>query len=224
MSESAANFEEIFSKGSKTFYNSTFFFPKLQRQQITRLYAFVRRADDYVDAIPQDIDQFYRFKEFYLSLSSTTKYIENNPANRLEIDSSDKFIITSFVALEQELGFDPAWTSAFLGSMERDLTQNTYETLPETVDYIYGSANVIGLYMAKIMKLPESAYKSAESLGQAFQYINFIRDIAEDITLGRNYFPQELMRKFNLKSLDYSETSLKKTEFENFVKAVIVKN
>ncbi len=216
-----SEFAEIFSKGSQTFYNSTFFFPKAKQQQITRLYAFVRRADDYVDATPQNLNGFYAFKALYLKLSQDKETEPNTSKNTLEITSQDHLIITSFVALEKEFGFDPAWTMAFLDSMERDLTQNTYQNLSETVSYIYGSANVIGLFMAKIMGLPQNSYQSAEYLGQAFQYINFIRDIAEDITLGRNYFPQDLMQKHNLESLEFAETNLKKAEFEAFVAAVI---
>lgn len=210
------DFEQIFQKGSKTFYNSTFFFPPKVRLQVTRLYAFVRRADDYVDAIPQDTEAFSAFKDLLYKIRLNGKNSIVLPGK-----SEDEIIVDSFVDLEKNLGFDLAWTDAFLDSMEKDLSVKTYQTLEDTKKYIYGSANVIGLYMAKIMELPPQAYKSAESLGQAFQFINFIRDIAEDIDLGRNYFPQEMMQKFDLKTLKYEETSQKPEQFMAFVKEVV---
>lgn len=48
----------IFQKGSNTYFNSSFFFPKQVQERVFTLYAFVRRADDIVDAQPQDQDGF----------------------------------------------------------------------------------------------------------------------------------------------------------------------
>ena len=95
------------------------------------------------------------------------------------------------MALEGALGFDPTWTEAFLSSMEADLTKRFYRTEAETLEYVYGSAEVIGLFMAKIMRLPEEAYGAARMLGRAMQIINFIRDAAEDAAMGRRYLPLE---------------------------------
>jgi len=212
-----ADFENIFQKGSRTFYNSTFFFPTKIREQITRLYAFVRRADDYVDSIPQDSNEFYNFKNKFIQARD-----EFQKKLVLESDNSeDSLIIKSFVSLEVELDFDKKWADAFLKSMEMDLTKKTYLNLEETKEYIYGSANVIGLFMAKIMNLPASAYESAQNLGLAFQYINFIRDIVEDIDLQRNYFPQDLMKKYGLNTLEFTEINKKTENFQFFVKEVI---
>ena len=68
----------------------------------------------------------------------------------------------------------------FLGSMAADLTRRFYRTEAETLEYVYGSAEVIGLFMARIMRLPEEALPAARMLGRAMQFINFIRDAAED--------------------------------------------
>jgi phytoene synthase len=73
--------------------------------------------------------------------------------------------------------------------MEADLSVKTYDVLEDTLRYIHGSAEVIGYFMARIMELPDAALPSAALLGRAMQYINFIRDIAEDAGLGRRYLP-----------------------------------
>jgi 15-cis-phytoene synthase len=85
--------------------------------------------------------------------------------------------------------------------MEMDITKKVYLNLDQTEEYIYGSAGVIGLYMSKILNVPEKYYENAKKLGNAFQYINFIRDIDEDLKLGRNYFPQDQLIAFSLPDL-----------------------
>ncbi|URA09989.1 phytoene/squalene synthase family protein [Thermospira aquatica] len=168
-------FSSIFQKGSKTYFNSSLFFPKTMREQVFRLYAFVRVADNYVDAIPQQKEAFYQFKHAYLAARQGTP--------------SQDPVIDSFVRLSQELGFPDEWADAFLAAMEEDLSKHIYHTLDETCEYMYGSAEVIGFFMSRIMMLPEEAYPYAALLGRAMQYINFIRDIAEDLSFGRIYLP-----------------------------------
>ncbi len=168
--------EHIFRAGSRTYYYSSRFFPKPVRDDVTILYGFVRVADNFVDTIPQQPEGFKRFCGMYRKASSTGKPSEDR-------------IIDSFIELEKRRSFNPAWTEAFLTSMEMDLTKQVYESLDETLKYIYGSAEVIGLFMARIMELPEAADFAASRLGRAMQYINFIRDIDEDLSLGRQYLP-----------------------------------
>jgi len=56
---------EIFKRGSITYFNSSRLFPRRIREEVTKLYAFVRLADDMVDSIPQRVEDFYRFREDY---------------------------------------------------------------------------------------------------------------------------------------------------------------
>lgn len=168
-------FTSIFKKGSKTYFNSSLFFPKTMREKVFRLYAFVRVADNYVDSVPQQRDDFYAFKQAYLEA------IKGKP--------SGNPVIESFVSLSQELHFPEEWALAFLEAMEADLSKTTYLSLEETCQYMYGSAEVIGYFMARIMGLPDEAFPYAALLGRAMQYINFIRDIAEDLSFGRTYLP-----------------------------------
>ena len=58
---------EIFKRGSTTYYNSTKLFPRKIRDKVTALYSFVRVADNYVDTVPQDVKGFLAFKEEYYS-------------------------------------------------------------------------------------------------------------------------------------------------------------
>ncbi len=174
-------FERIFSKGSKTYFTSSLFFPPDVRQDVFRLYAFVRTADDFVDQKPPDKEGFYRYVDLY-------RFAE-------EKGTSKEPIIDSYISLSKERNFDPQWTNAFLRSMEMDLKKIHYETMEELVEYMYGSAEVIGLFMAKILGLPKESEMSARLQGRSMQMINFIRDIDEDLRLGRQYLPLDGRRE-----------------------------
>lgn len=200
-------FYSIFQQGSRTYFYSSLFFPTYLRKDVFTLYGFVRKADNYVDSIPQKIQEFYDFKNKYY------KALDGQKTNDLVIDS--------FVDLIHEKNFDIKWVEAFLESMEMDIIKTRYETLDETMKYIYGSAEVIGLMMAKLMDLPNKSLKHARYLGRAMQYINFIRDISEDILLGRIYFPLEELEKHNLENLDYETVINQKDNFSNFIDAQI---
>jgi 15-cis-phytoene synthase len=203
----SSTFTNIFKSGSKTYFYSSLFFPKEIKDDVSILYAFVRTADNYVDAIPQQKDAFYSFVETYQrTIRGTT---------------TDNEIIGAFVDLMNRKNFDPKWVEAFLDAMGNDLTKNTYHTLAETEKYMYGSAEVIGLMMAAIMGLPSESYPAAQKLGKAMQYINFIRDIQEDISLGRTYLPLNELRHAKLKSLQLSDTSQNPEAFKSFVRKQI---
>jgi phytoene synthase len=182
---------QIFQKGSKTYFNSSLFFPKEVRENVFIFYAWVRVADNFVDDVPQDEKGFRNFCD------QTYAALEGRP--------SGDDVIDTFVELYHEKGFEKSWVDAFLHSMGLDLVKSQYDTLEETLEYIYGSAEVIGLFMCAIMGLPEESYHHACMMGRNMQYINFIRDIDEDIGLGRRYLP---LKNTKLKTLD------KKTAYE----------
>jgi phytoene synthase len=167
--------EEIFKKGSKTYYNSSIFFPEDVRSEVTTLYAFVRVADDYVDSSPPDIESF--------------ELLSSGLDDALHGKNTGDQVVDDFVLLANKRSFDHSWIKAFMESMRQDLSEVRYETLEDTKRYMYGSAEVIGLMMSRIMGLPEESFDYARLLGRSMQYINFIRDIAEDNGFGRTYIP-----------------------------------
>lgn len=199
--------EQIFRTGSKTYYFSSRFFPPAVREDVYALYGFVRVADNLVDELPVDPNQFLAFRR---------RYAESWASGN---GSGDR-IIDSFIELQRRKRFDPAWTEAFLDSMEHDLTKRTCDTLEETLSYIYGSAEVIGLFMARIMDLPDESHPAAAMLGRAMQYINFIRDIAEDNALGRRYLP---LQGTTLSSLSREQALAHPGEFIRFIKGEITR-
>jgi len=196
--------QATFKRGSTTYFNSSIFFPPEVRRDVTVLYAFVRVADDYVDAIPQRVRDFETFCHRYRRARAG--------------QASGDPIIDDFVELSRRKGFDPEWTEAFLYSMELDLRAREYNSLEDTLVYIYGSAEVIGLFMARLLDLPEASLSAAKMLGRAMQYINFIRDIAEDTVLGRRYLP---LAGSDLSSLNVDEAKKNPEAFSAFIRREI---
>ena len=211
-------YNQIFKKASKTYYYSSIFFPPEIQTKISRLYSFVRVADDYVDSIPQNKNGFLEFRSNYSGLVEDSDY---KPQFNFS-NNSDFEIIKSFVSLIYEESFDLKWVESFLDSMQMDTEKAfIYQTMEQTKKYIYGSASVIGLFIAKILNLESESYKGAKLLGDAFQYINFIRDIAEDVSLSRCYFPQTELEKFELLDLSESECRAKPENFKRFIEAQV---
>ena len=192
----------LFRAGSKTYFTATRFFPPEVRRDVFILYGFVRKADNFVDAVPQQRAEFAAFCNAYRSAYEGR--VSGDP------------VIDDFIDLDRRKRFDPAWTEAFLASMEMDLTKPLQNTLEDSLHYIYGSAEVIGLFMARIMDLDEAAFPAAKMLGRAMQYINFIRDIDEDNRFGRVYLP---ISESALPSLTPEAAHADPAEFRRFIHA-----
>jgi phytoene synthase len=200
-------FYSIFQQGSKTMFYSSLFLPKKIRNDVFILYGFVRKADNLVDTIPQDKEEFYKFRQKYEQAQNGIK--------------TRDLVIDSFAELAQRKNFDPKWTDAFLDSMEMDLTKKTYHTLDETLEYVYGAAEVMGLYMVNVLNLDKKIYIYARYLGRSMQCINAIRDIAEDLEFGRSYIPLSDLEQHGLENLSYEYTRQHPERFTNFIKGQI---
>jgi len=153
------------------------------RQDIYNIYGFVRFADEIVDSF-HDYNQKELFDEFEEHLhQAIERKISLNP------------ILNSFQETYHKYQIDLALVNAFMKSMRTDLHKTTYLTTEEYQDYIYGSADVVGLMCLKVFVNGDeiqynSLKKSAMSLGSAFQKVNFLRDLKSDYEeLNRTYFP-----------------------------------
>ncbi len=197
------NIASIFRRGSRTYFNSSIFFPEETKQDVFSLYGFVRKADDFIDAIPQQTDRYYAFKDLYYSSSPD--------------EESGDLVIDSFVNLREKRKFRPAWIDSFFDAMEMDVGDIRYRHIQQVLEYIYGSAEVVGLMMASIMQLPRPAFRYARLLGRAMQYINFIRDTKEDLALGRSYYPESELAEFGLEALSEQEARAKPQKFRDFM-------
>jgi phytoene/squalene synthetase len=104
-------------------------------------------------------------------------------------------ILNSFQQTVKEYNISDDLVQAFLKSMKMDLIKSNYQTQTEYIDYIYGSADVVGLMCLKVfVSGKEHKYEQLKNeamrLGSAFQKVNFLRDMKADYAaLSRIYFP-----------------------------------
>ncbi|MDP5231122.1 MAG: phytoene/squalene synthase family protein [Cellulophaga sp.] len=161
------------------------------RGDIYNIYGFVRFADEIVDTF-HDYDKAFLFDKFEQDLEDAlTHKISLNP------------ILNSFQYTYHKHQIPHHLVASFMKSMRMDLSKKVYKTEEEYKDYIYGSADVVGLMCLKVfVKGDQEAYdtlkESAMALGSAFQKVNFLRDLKDDYEdLERTYFPNT-----NLRALD----------------------
>lgn len=201
--------KKIFSENSTSYYYSSLVFPKSVRDDVFKLYAYVRTADDLVDDEPQDAEALEEMRR---------RTFDNWESG----ESGDK-VVDLFLEVAREKDFKREWVEAFLDSMEMDLHKSEYSDLDETLDYIHGSAEVIGLMMCRVLDLNEEAFHSAKMMGRAMQFCNFIRDIEEDNSLGRQYMPTEELEKHGLNDLTKDEAEDNSEEFKAFMNSQLEK-
>jgi 15-cis-phytoene synthase len=181
----------ITRKYSTSFSIAVGFLPIEMRQAIYSIYGFVRFADEIVDTfhtVNQKLilDNFER--DYYDAIDNG---ISMNP------------VLHSFALTVKKYRIPSHLVDSFLKSMKTDLDKQVYNNNEELNEYIYGSADVVGLMCLMVFvngneKLYNDLEKPAMKLGSAFQKVNFLRDLKTDIEhLDRRYFPQFDANSFN---------------------------
>ena len=161
------------------------------RQDIYNIYGFVRFADEIVDSF-HEFDKPVLFERF-----------ERELVDALEDKISLNPILNSFQETVHRYNIDREYINAFMQSMRWDLSKKVYDTENDYKEYIYGSADVVGLMCLKVFvkgdqQLFDSLKESAMGLGSAFQKVNFLRDLRADFDhLERMYFPNVDMNCFD---------------------------
>ena len=175
----------------KTYYLATLLLPKAKRPFVHALYGFARYADEIVDDLASELS--VEEKAEVLSkwgngvLADLKKGTSQDHVGRALIDTVNRFDIPH------------EHFEAFLHSMTMDLTVQEYESYEDLLEYVYGSAAVIGLEMVPILgPLHNDAFEAAKKLGIAFQLANFIRDVDEDLDRGRVYLPLKELAQFGV--------------------------
>ena len=161
------------------------------RQDIYNIYGFVRFADEIVDSF-HDFDKKTLLDKFEHDLyEAISSKISLNP------------ILNSFQYTVNKYNIPNDLIAAFMKSMRQDLHQQVYHSREEYQEYIYGSADVVGLMCLKVFVNGDTnkyneLKDGAMRLGSAFQKVNFLRDLKADFEeLNRTYFPNT-----NLSHLD----------------------
>jgi phytoene synthase len=175
----------------KTYYLATLLLPKAKRPFVHALYGFARYADEIVDDLASELS----IEEKAEALSTWG----NGVLEDLKKGTSQDHVGRALIDTVNRFDIPHEHFEAFLHSMTMDLTVQEYESYEDLIEYVYGSAAVIGLQMVPILgPLHNDAFEAAKKLGIAFQLANFIRDVDEDLDRGRVYLPLKELGQFGV--------------------------
>ena len=183
--------EKVTKTYSTSFSLATRLLSENIRKDIYNIYGFVRFADEIVDSF-HNYNKEELFEDFSVDLSKALK-------NKIHLNP----ILNSFQYTFHKYDIDINLVNAFMKSMRMDLSKKKYTTVKEYKEYIYGSADVVGLMCLKVfVKGDSNKYEKLKSfamkLGSAFQKVNFLRDLKDDFeVLDRTYFPNTDLENLN---------------------------
>lgn len=199
-------------KYSTSFSSGIRAFDKKFRYPIYAVYGFVRCADEIVDTFhdknKQQLIANFRRETF----EAIEQGISTNP------------ILHAFQLVVNEFKVDTQLIDIFLSSMELDLTKTVHDKVSYN-DYIFGSAEVVGLICLSVFcegdgQLYNQLSPYARSLGAAFQKVNFLRDMRADLEeRGRIYFPDIDFNNFTEADKRRIEQDVKK-DFEDGLRGI----
>lgn len=194
---SYAECKRLNSLHGKTYFLATLLLPKEKRPFVHALYGFARYADEIVD----DLASTLSLKEKKDALSKWSEQI----LRELETGKSQDLIGRALIDTVKRFTIPHQYFVAFLRSMAMDLSTTRYHSYEDLMEYVYGSAAVIGLEMVEILGYSnKEALVAAKKLGTAFQLANFIRDVGEDLDRGRIYLPLNELERFGVDESDLS--------------------
>jgi phytoene synthase len=198
----------ITRSAAKNFYYAFLVLPRAKRQALCAVYAFMRRCDDIAD--DESLSQFERRQKLTAWLDAFHRAQSGQPTDEPVLlaltDAQRRYNIR--LGLLDQLAYGTAMDLAGDPSNDQGLRAGTpapdglsvyYRTFDDLYQYCYRVASVVGLVCIHIFGYRDPAAESlAERLGLAFQLTNIIRDVKEDVAMGRVYLPQEDLERFGI--------------------------
>lgn len=199
--ESYLECKRLNSLHGKTYFLATLLLPKAKRPFVHALYGFARYADEIVDDLNSTLSEVEK-------AHALQKWSDQILRDLVSGKSTD-LIGAALIDTVTRFSIPLKYFEAFIHSMKMDLTITEYKNYEALMEYVYGSAAVIGLQMVPILgPLSPGAYECAEKLGIAFQLANFIRDVGEDLDRGRVYLPLDELATFGVTRSDLEKRIL----------------
>ncbi|MEU4779677.1 phytoene/squalene synthase family protein [Micromonospora sp. NPDC023633] len=189
---------ELHRRHGRTYYLATRLLPAWKRRHVHALYGFTRYADEIVDRTEElpPTERAARLDDW------AGRFVAG-----LHGEPVDDPLLPAVLHTIAVFDLDRDDFALFLKSMAMDLTVTSYRTYDHLLDYMEGSAAVIGTMMLPILGSsdPVAAREPARQLGFAFQLTNFIRDVAEDLDRGRTYLPDDDLARFGVTREELAE-------------------
>lgn len=189
--------EEIIAANSKSFYKAFSLLPKEKKKAVWAVYAFCRTVDDIVDEGDNPV----------LELEMFTQSFQQFLAGSYDRDNA---MWVALADVFENFEMDEEAFHCLIKGQEMDLVINRYETSEGLMDYCYHVASSVGLMLLPILapgKI-DLLKEGAISLGYAMQITNILRDIGQDLRMGRIYLPKEIMQKHGLTEADLLQSNV----------------
>ena len=178
---------------AKNFYYAFLTLPQARRNAIYVVYAFCRHCDDAVDTAGSDHEKLAALANLRFNLGEA--YLQRT--------SDPLFEALADVAFRYDIPEE--YFEDVIRGVEADLTKASYKDFEELRGYCYQVASVVGLICLQIFGYQDAKAKDyAIDLGLAMQLTNILRDVREDLEMGRVYLPQDELSRFG-----YSEAELR---------------
>jgi phytoene synthase len=191
LARSYARCQALHRTHGRSYYLATRLLPAWKRPHVHALYGFTRYSDEIVDEFSDASvgDRALRLQAW------STRFLEG-----LHGEPVDDPILPAVLHTIATFNLDVTDFEKFLRSMTMDLTVDRYDSYDDLLDYMEGSAAVIGTMMLPILEPGDrvAATDPARELGLAFQLTNFIRDVREDLQRGRIYLPLADLARFGV--------------------------
>ncbi len=198
-----ARCRDIQAAHGRSFYRATGLLPPSRRPHVWALYALTRVTDDLVDR--PAVSRQVRERELEAWSRHCLDALDR-PA-----PPADDAVLHAVWHTVRRLDLSSGLLEEFFTSMRMDLRVTGYRTWEDLQHYMRGSAAVIGELMAPVLGAPPQARPYAAALGEAFQLTNFIRDVGEDLRLGRIYLPSEDLARHGVEAGDLQRCAQSKT-------------
>ncbi|MCB0141831.1 MAG: phytoene/squalene synthase family protein [Caldilineaceae bacterium] len=208
---------------SRSFYLASALLPRAKRQAVRALYAFCRVTDDIVDSAAEG------------QPTMPTSAADDGTAAAKQLQEwrqrllqrhlpTDDPVAVAWTAVRCQYHVPHRYVEQLFDGVGRDLIQQRYTTFDELAAYCYGVASTVGLMSMHIIGYAgDEAIPHAIKLGVALQMTNILRDIPEDLRMGRVYLPQDELAAFDLDD-DYLAAGIVTPRWQRFMRFQIERN
>ncbi len=171
---------------ARTFYFASHFLPRRAQDAAYCIYALCRQSDDTVDAHRPQAAQRLALIEERIAQAYAAGMIADP-------------LLQAFRETLREYDIPRDLFAELIAGMRMDLTETRYPDFARLYRYCYRVAGIVGLIMLRIFRVRDpAAQEPAVQLGVAMQLTNILRDLKEDLALGRIYLPQDECARFGV--------------------------
>ena len=186
-----SNWQKFFSANSRSFSFSARLFPPEERSLIIGIYAFCRFTDNLVDKDCGKVAQAYQRLDTWSQITQSAYH-----GYTTGISVAD--VVMRKMA---EMKIPYSLVSELIEGMRMDVEPYTYRSMEDLRRYTYRVASVVGAWITYAFGIRDPwVLQRAHDLGHAMQLTNIVRDVGEDLSMGRIYLPADLMKSHNITS------------------------